>query len=67
MCIIKFKAVSKHLHGSELKVDILKSKEEEDHVQFLITEDSEDFIKSSLPEDSSIILSEGNKRIFIGK
>ena len=35
---VYFQAVAASLHGAEVEVDILKTKEECDHVQFLITE-----------------------------
>lgn len=35
-----FQAVASKLHGTEVEVEIVKTKEENDHVQFLITETS---------------------------
>jgi len=38
MRLILFQTVASKLHGTEVEVKILKTKEECDHVQFLITE-----------------------------
>jgi hypothetical protein len=53
-------AVASKLHGTEVEVEILKTKEESDHVQFLITELSGPG-KASRPEATQVeTLSIGN-------
>ena len=60
-----FQTVTSKLHKTEVKVEVLKTKEECDHVQFLITETSNPG-RVSVPEIAEIeTLSLGNVLLFI--
>lgn len=56
-CVVKhdvmFQTVASKLHGTEVEIEILKTKEECDHVQFLITETSGPS-KNTMPEIEEI-------------
>jgi hypothetical protein len=60
-------AVASKLHGTEVEVEILKKKEDCDHIQFLITQLSGPG-KASRPEAAQVqTLSIGNLQQYLGK